>query len=44
MEAEEGSDPAVSLQARLIDVEIHAVKAFDLEGDMFVKDIGDGPW
>jgi hypothetical protein len=44
VEAEEGGDPAVGLQAGLIDVEIHAVEAFDLEGDVLSEDIGDGPW
>src|SRR5512135_218741 len=28
----------------LIDVEVHAVDAFDLEGDVLAEDIGDGPW
>jgi hypothetical protein len=32
------------LQSGLIDVEVHAVDAFDLEGHVLVEDIGDGPW
>jgi hypothetical protein len=32
------------LQAGLIDVEVHAVDAFDLKSDVFVEDIGDSPW
>jgi hypothetical protein len=32
------------LQSGLIDVEVHAVDAFDLEGHVFVEDIGDGTW
>ncbi len=44
MEAEESSHTPIRLQAGLIDVEIHAVDAFDLEGHVMPEDIGDGPW
>ena len=44
VEAEERRDTTVGLQAGLIDVEVHAVDAFDLKGDVVVEDIGDGPW
>ena len=44
MEAEEGSDPAIGLQPGLIDVEVHAVDAFDLESHMILEDLGGGPW
>jgi hypothetical protein len=44
VEAEERGDTSVGLEPGLIDVEIHAVDAFDLEGDVLAEDIGDGPW
>jgi hypothetical protein len=44
VEAEEGRDTTVRLQAGLVDVEVHAVDAFDLESDVLAEDIGDGPW
>src|SRR5262249_37912673 len=44
VKAEEGRDAAFGLQSRLIDVEIHAVDAFDLEGHVLVEDIGDRTW
>ncbi len=44
MEAEEGGYTAVGLQPGLVDVEVHAVDAFDLEGHVFAEDFGDGPW
>ena len=36
MEAEEADDAAVSLQRRLIDVEVHAVDAFDFESHVLL--------
>jgi hypothetical protein len=42
MEAQERSNATLALQLRLIDVEVHAVDAFDLEGDMLADDIGNG--
>jgi hypothetical protein len=44
VEAEERRDTSVCLEPGLIDVEVHAVDAFDLEGDVLAEDIGDGPW
>jgi len=44
VEAEESRDTTVRLQARLIDVEVHAVDAFDLEGHVPAEDIGNGTW
>jgi hypothetical protein len=44
VEAKEGSDTAVGLQAGLIDVEVHAVDAFDLKGHVLVEDLGDRTW
>jgi hypothetical protein len=44
VEAEEGGDAAFGLQAGLVDVEVHPVDAFDLEGSVIVEDVGDGPW
>jgi hypothetical protein len=44
MEAEERGDAAVCLKAGLVDVEVHAVDAFDLESDMMAEDIGYRPW
>src|SRR5262245_49538455 len=44
VDAEEGGNAAVGLQARLVDVEVHAVDGFDLEGHVLAEDIGDGTW
>ena len=44
MEAEESGHAAVGLQPGLVDVEVHAVDAFDLEGHVLLEDIGDGTW
>jgi hypothetical protein len=44
VKTEERRDAALGLKARLVDVEVHAVDAFDLKGDVVVEDIGDGPW
>src|SRR5262249_3145378 len=44
VEAEERGDATVRLKARLVHVEVHAVDALDLEGDVAAQDIGDGPW
>src|SRR5271166_3104437 len=41
---EEGRDAAVGLQPGLVDIEVHAVDAFDLESNVFAEDFGDGPW
>ncbi len=32
------------LQSRHVDVEVHAVNAFHLQGDVLAENIGDGPW
>jgi hypothetical protein len=42
MATEEGGHTAVGLEPGLVDVEIHAVDAFDLKGHVFAEDIGDG--
>ncbi len=44
VEAEERRDAAIGLQAGLIDVEVHAVDAFDLQSHMILEDLGDGAW
>jgi hypothetical protein len=44
VEAEDGGDAAVSLQPELIDIEIHAVDAFDRESHVFAEDFGDRTW
>ena len=44
MEAEESGDTAVGLEPGLIDVEVHAVDAFDLQSHVLAEDIGDGTW
>ena len=44
VEAEEGSDAAVGLQLGLVDVEVHAVDAFDFQGHVLLEDFGDGTW
>ena len=44
VEAEEGGDAAFGLQSGLIDVEVHAVDAFDFQRHVLAEDIGDGPW
>jgi hypothetical protein len=44
MEPEEGGDTAIGLQPGLIDVEIHAVDAFDFERHVVLEDIGGGTW
>ena len=36
--------PRFGLQAGLIDVEVHAIDAFDFQSHVLVEDIGDGPW
>jgi hypothetical protein len=40
MEAEESGDATLRLEPRLIDVEIHAIDAFDLERDVLSDDFG----
>ncbi len=42
--AKERNDPAVVLQLRLVDVEVHAVDAFDGKRDMFPDDFGNRAW
>ena len=44
MVAKEGDNAAVVLQLGLINVEVHAVDAFDFERDVFLKDFGNGAW
>ena len=44
VEAEEGSNTAVGLQPGLIDIEVHAVDAFDLESHVFTEDFGNSTW
>ena len=44
VEAEEGGDAAVGLQPGLIDVEVHAVDAFDFQSHVVLEDFGDGTW
>jgi hypothetical protein len=44
VEAEERSDTAVGLQTGLIDVEVHAVDAFDFESHVVLEYIGSGTW
>jgi len=44
VEAEEGGDTAIGLQAGLVDVEVHAVDAFDFQRHVILEDLGDGPW
>ena len=44
VEAEEGGDPAIGLQPGLVDVEVHAVDAFDFQRHVILEDIGGGPW
>ena len=40
MVAKEGDDAAVVLQFRLVDVEVHAVDAFDFKRDVITNDFG----
>src|SRR5512135_1468222 len=44
VEPEEGSDASFGLEPGLIDVEVHAVDALDLEGQVLAEDIGNGTW
>lgn len=44
MGAPEVGHARIGLQARHVDVEVHAVDAFDFEGDVIFEDIGDGAW
>jgi len=44
MKAEEGRDPAVGLQLRLVDIEVHAIDAFDFQGHVLADDFGYRPW
>ena len=45
MKTEEGGDTSpLRLQLGLVDIEVHAVNAFDLEGDVPAQDFGDGAW
>jgi hypothetical protein len=44
MAAGEVGRAALGLQPGPVDVEVHPVDAFDLDGHMFADDIGDGPW
>jgi hypothetical protein len=43
MGAKEGSDLAFALEPGLVDVEVHAVDAFDFQGDMAAEDFGGSP-
>jgi hypothetical protein len=43
MEAEEGGDAGLVLQLGLVDIEVHAVDAFDFQGHMVAEDFGDSP-
>ena len=36
--------PLVGLQFRLVDVEVHAVDAFDFQGHVLADDFGNGAW
>ena len=36
--------PRVGLQSRLVDVEVHAVDAFDFQGHVLADDFGNGAW
>jgi hypothetical protein len=42
MKTPEGGHPRVGLPAGPIDVEIHAVEAFDFQGDVILEDVRDG--
>src|SRR5579871_2154041 len=44
MGAEEGSDLTFALEPGLVDVEVHAVDALDLQGNMLAQDFGNGAW
>ena len=44
VEAEEGGDTAIGLQPGLIDVEVHAIDAFDFQSHVVLEDIGGGTW
>ena len=44
MEAKERNHPAVVLQFRLVDVEVHAVDAFDFQGHFLRDDFGNRAW
>jgi len=44
VEPEERRDTTGRLQTGLIEVEIHAVDAFNLESHVLAEDIGNGPW
>ena len=44
MEAPEAGHTRVGLQAGHVDVEIHAVDAFDFQGDVILEDTGDRAW
>ena len=44
MEAEESGHAALGLQFRLIDVEVHAIDAFDFQGHVLPDDFGNGAW
>jgi hypothetical protein len=44
MMAEEGGDLAFALQLGLVDVEVHAVDAFDFQSHMVAEDFGEYPF
>lgn len=41
---EEADHTALRLQLGHVGVEVHAVDALDLQGDVLVEDLGDRPW
>ena len=44
VEAPEVGDALLGLEAGDVEVEVHPVDAFELEGDVFAEDFGDGLW
>jgi hypothetical protein len=44
VEAEKLSHPLLGLQAGHVDIEVHAVDALQLKGDVIFEDLGDGAW
>ena len=44
MMAPKMSAPARRLEDRYVEIEVHAVDAFHLEGDVIAHHVGDGAW
>ena len=44
MEAEKVGHTLLTLQLRHVNIQVHAVDSFDLEGDMLGEDFSHGSW